>query len=74
MSHKRKYIYMLVTQDEYELPLDFAETARELAVRGERGTSEQMEESKDMSLIFIGALIAADLIALTGCVAWRARR
>ena len=28
-----RYVYMLVTQDEYELPLDFADTAKELARR-----------------------------------------
>ena len=43
MPHKCKYIYMLVTQDEYELPLDFAETARELAAR--QGTTYNTVQS-----------------------------
>lgn len=39
MPQNHKYMYLLVTQDVYELPLDFADTVRELAKR--HGVSAQ---------------------------------
>ena len=33
MQNENRYIYLKVTSDEYELPLDVADTARELARR-----------------------------------------